>query len=227
MALGYSYSGYAKLISPSWLNGTALARVLENPLSRPGMVRDVILTLPEGLLRLATWGALLAELSFAPLALVPRLRPWLWGLLLLMHLSLIVLIDFADLSLGMVMLHLFTFDPAWIRPRPARAADMIFFDDRSGCCDRAVRLLLAEDRAGTTFRFAPLDSEAFRKAIPEPSQTRLSHSLVILTAGGKILTGAPAIQYVLQRLGGLWRIVACVAGTVLTPRWTSFSGQAM
>ena len=27
-------------------------------------------------------------------------------------------IDFADLSLGMVMLHLFTFDPAWIRRRP-------------------------------------------------------------------------------------------------------------
>jgi predicted DCC family thiol-disulfide oxidoreductase YuxK len=218
MALGYSYSGYAKLISPSWLDGTALARVLENPLARPGFVRDVVLTLPDGLLRLATWGALLAELSFAPLALVPRLRPWLWGLLLLMHLSLIVLIDFADLSLGMVILHLFTFDPAWIRPRPAPAADTIFFDARSGFCARAVRFLRAEDRAGTTFRFAPLDSEAFRMAIPEPSQTRPSHGLVVLTAEGTILTRAAAIQYVLQRLGGLWRIVAWVAGMVPT-RW--------
>ena len=119
MALGYTYSGVTKLVSPSWVDGTALARVLDNPLARPGLVRDALLALPEGVLRLATWGALLAELSFAPLALVPRLRPWLWGLLLLMHLGLIVVIDFADLSLGMVLLHLFTFDPAWLPPRRA------------------------------------------------------------------------------------------------------------
>src|SRR5262249_39123064 len=101
MALGYTYSGYTKLVSPSWLDGTAIARVLDNPLARPGPVREAVLSLPGGVLRLMTWGALVAELSFAPLALVPRLRPWLWGLMALMHLNLIVLIDFADLSLGM------------------------------------------------------------------------------------------------------------------------------
>jgi hypothetical protein len=123
MALGYTYSGFAKLISPSWLDGTAIARVLENPLARPGPVRDALLALPGGFLRLATWTALFLELSFAPLALLSRLRPWLWLLLLLMHLSLIALIDFADLSLGMVMLHLFTFDPAWVRARPSKVAE--------------------------------------------------------------------------------------------------------
>src|SRR5262249_40266522 len=35
MAIGYSYSGYTKLVSPSWLDGSALARVLQNPLARP------------------------------------------------------------------------------------------------------------------------------------------------------------------------------------------------
>jgi hypothetical protein len=35
-----------------------------------------------------------------------------------MHLSLIALIDFADLSLGMVLIHLFTFDPGWVTPLP-------------------------------------------------------------------------------------------------------------
>ncbi|MGH7213559.1 MAG: hypothetical protein ACREIT_02165 [Tepidisphaeraceae bacterium] len=34
-----------------------------------------------------------------------------------MHLGLMVLIDFADLSLGMVMLHAFTFNPAWVKRR--------------------------------------------------------------------------------------------------------------
>ena len=36
LAAGYSFSGYTKLVSPSWLDGTALAHVLDNPLARPG-----------------------------------------------------------------------------------------------------------------------------------------------------------------------------------------------
>ena len=122
MALGYSYSGYSKLVSPSWLDGTALARVLDNPLARPGVLRELLLALPSWLLQAATWAALTLELSFAPLALFRRLRPWLWTLMLAMHLGLLCLINFADLSLGMVMLHLFTFDPGWLRRKavPAR-----------------------------------------------------------------------------------------------------------
>jgi hypothetical protein len=122
MALGYSYSGYTKLLSPSWVDGTALARVLENPLARPGWLREAIVSLPGWLLHLGTWAALALELGFAPLALFRRLRPWLWGAMLAMHLGLIVLIDFADLSLGMVMVHLFTFDPGWIRLPAVSAA---------------------------------------------------------------------------------------------------------
>src|SRR5262249_51391468 len=115
LALGYSYSGYTKLISPSWRDGTALARVLDNPLARPVGLGETLLSLPAWLLQIGTWFALGLELLFAPLALSRRLRPWLWSLMVVMHLSLIALIDFADLSVGMIMMHLFTFDPGWIR----------------------------------------------------------------------------------------------------------------
>jgi hypothetical protein len=117
LALGYTYSGYTKLISPSWRDGSALERVLNNPLARPGPVRDAVLSLPPMVLRVATWGALGLELGFAPLALFRCLRPWLWGFMLCMHLGLILLIDFADLSLGMAMVHLFTCDPGWFAHR--------------------------------------------------------------------------------------------------------------
>src|SRR5438067_1150934 len=208
MALGYTYSGVMKLVSPSWVDGTALARVLDNPLARPGPVRDLLLSLPDWLLHLATWGALLAELSFAPLALTRRLRPWLWGMLLLMHLGLIVVIDFADLSLGMVMLHLFTFDPAWVRPRPATGTDTLFYDGHCGLCHRAVRFVLAEDRTGTAFRFAPLDGDAFRAALPAADRAQLPDSIVVRTAEGAVLTRSAAVRHILQRLGGLWRLFA-------------------
>ena len=63
MAVGYSYSGYTKLISPSWIDGTALARIFDNPLARPGFLRDAVLQMPSGLLNVATWGALALELQ--------------------------------------------------------------------------------------------------------------------------------------------------------------------
>ena len=40
MAAGYTFSGVAKLSSPSWIDGTALWHVLHNPLARDGLARD-------------------------------------------------------------------------------------------------------------------------------------------------------------------------------------------
>jgi hypothetical protein len=122
MAAGYTYSGYTKLVSISWIDGTALARVLSNPLARPGFARDFLTTLPAPALQSAAWGALAFETLFLPLAFFARLRPLIWAAMLGMHLSLMALIDFADLSFGMVMLHAFTFDPSWIRGRRQAAS---------------------------------------------------------------------------------------------------------
>ncbi len=37
--------------------------------------------------------------------------------MLLMHLGLLFLIDFVDLSISMILLHAFTFDPNWLRSK--------------------------------------------------------------------------------------------------------------
>lgn len=215
MALGYTYSGATKLMSPSWLDGTAIAHILENPLARPGAVREAILALPDGLLKLGTWATLAFELLFAPLALSRRLRPGIWTMGLAMHLGLIALIDFADLSLGMVMLHLFTFDPRWVPPVKARTTETLFYDGQCGLCHGAVRFLLAEDHTpGGAFRFAPLGGQTFRAAIPKASD--LPDSLVLLTDDGRILTRSRATVHLGRRLGGLWRVMALLGGLLPT-----------
>jgi predicted DCC family thiol-disulfide oxidoreductase YuxK len=154
------------------------------------------------------------ELTFAPLALIGRLRPWVWSLMLVMHLSLIGVIDFADLSLAMVVPHLFTFNPAWVRPQEASGAEMIFYDGHCGLCHHAVRFVLAEDHIGDTFRFAPLASEAFRAAVREADRIALPDSLVVLTAEGLLLTRSAAVLHILRRLGGVWRLLGDVVGIV-------------
>jgi predicted DCC family thiol-disulfide oxidoreductase YuxK len=214
MATGYSYSGYTKLVSPSWVEGSALRRVLENPLARPTVLRDALLALPEELFVVPTWLAMGFELGFAPLALIAPLRPWLWGAMLGMHLGLMALIDFADLSLGMLALHLFTFDPAWVRAAGIGARERIFYDGRCGLCHRAVRFVLAEDRTGTAFRFAPLGGPAFEAAVPAAVRAGLPDSLVVQRADGRILVRSAAVRHVLHRLGGGWRLGAWLGAAV-------------
>jgi hypothetical protein len=114
MAIGYTYSGVMKMTSMSWSDGSALERILSNPLARPGHFRIWILALPPALLKCGTWSALGLEIAFAPLALLRRARPWTWSAMLCLHLGLLLLISFPDLTAGMVLLHLFTFDPAWV-----------------------------------------------------------------------------------------------------------------
>lgn len=212
MAVGYSYSGVTKLVSASWLDGSALQYVLQNPLARPGLLRHALLELPEPLLQMATWGALALEVGFAPLALSRRLRPWLWAGTLAMHVTLIALVDFADLSLGMVLLNFFTFDPAWVRSR-SLSRPKLFYDGGCGLCHGFVRFALAEDTRGA-FRFAPLDGPAFKRAVAPERRAELPDSLVLVTADGAVRVRTDAVLTVLEALGGVWRLLSWVARLV-------------
>ncbi len=115
LAAGYTYSGLTKLTSPSWVDGTAFLHRLENPLARPTALRELALSSPPALVALLTYGALGLEILFAPLALVRRARPVIWSAMVAMHLGLLVLVDFADLTAGMLVFHAATVEPAWLR----------------------------------------------------------------------------------------------------------------
>jgi predicted DCC family thiol-disulfide oxidoreductase YuxK len=217
MSVGYSYSGYTKLVSPSWLNGNAIVRVLNNPLARPTFIRDLVLAGPGFAFRLATWSALALELTYVLLALSRRARPWIWAAMLAFHLSLMVLIDFADLSFGMVILHLFTFDPRWLADRWSGRRDQLFYDGTCGLCHGVTRFVLSEDRSGTAFTFAALQGETFAAETTSEQRCFLPDSVVVKTEHGELLVRSDAVLYILRRLGGMWRVTA--AAMSLSPRW--------
>jgi hypothetical protein len=127
LAVGYSYSGMTKLLSPSWLDGSALRHVLENPLARPSVLRDILLATPPVFLRAMTYGVLALEIAFAPLCFWRPTRALAWSATVVMHLGILVLVDFADLTLGILLVHAFTFDPAWLAApwRTVRSAPMV------------------------------------------------------------------------------------------------------
>ena len=192
LAVGYTFSGWTKLSSPSWTDGSAFRYLLENPLARPSFVREFALGLPDFLLQLATWSALALELLFLPLACFRRTRPWAWLVMLLMHLCLIILIDFADLSLGMVMIHLFTFDPKWLPARKGKTN--IAFDGDCLMCNQFIHLLAEQDTANH-LRFSKLPDDS-------------SKDSMIVTHDEKTFTRSGAIIAIAQSLGGHWRALA-------------------
>lgn len=216
MALGYSYSGYTKLISPSWVDGSALSRVLENPLARPTFLRQSLLALPPLFLQLATWGGLGLELLYAPLAPIRRLRPWIWLMMVGMHLGLVMLVDFADLTLGMFVLHGFTFDPAWIAPKANTKKTTIFYDGHCGLCHGFVRFILAEDRRHMPVTFSPLQGEHFLAAVPPSERAGLPDSVIVQVDDGSILVRSAGVLEIYRRLGGLWRLLGL--GASILPR---------
>ena len=227
MSVGYSYSGFTKLMSPSWRDGTALERVLANPLARPDGPGALLARAPDALLRAATFGALAFELSFVLLAMSRRLRPLAWGAMLAMHLGLILLIDFADLSLGMVLLHAFTFDPAWLRPRRGREPELVFYDGACGLCHRTVRFGLAEDEGGAAFRFAPLQGTTFAELVPEEERATLPDSILLRRDDGALLQRSDAIAHMLLALGGAWRALGHLLRLVPRPlRDLAYDGVA-
>ena len=213
MAVAYSYSGYCKLVSPSWVDGTALRHVLSNPLARDTMLRVSLLTLPMWSLKAATWAALFLELSFAPLALLRRMRPFLWLAMVGLHIGLLVLVNFSDLTIGMLLLHFFTFDPAWI-PSPKPAGQPIFYDGHCGLCHGLVRFVLSEDQSAHPFSFAPLQGEEIKRTIAESIRAKLPDSVVVVEENRNVLTRSAAVIYVLKRLGGLWFLCATLLSLV-------------
>lgn len=207
LSLTYLYSGYTKLGSPSWIDGSALSRVLVNPLARDTLLTTFLISLPPWFLKLATWSALALELSFAPLALFRRLRPLIWLAMVGLHLGLLFLVNFADLTAGMLIVHFFTFNPAWIRS-PQPAGEHIFFDGHCGLCHGFVRFVLMEDQSDQPFYFAPLQGELVRSRISDAARAQLPDSVVVIDGKSNIFAQSAAVIYVMKRLGGIWFLAA-------------------
>jgi predicted DCC family thiol-disulfide oxidoreductase YuxK len=213
LAIGYTYSGWFKLLSPSWQDGSALESLIHNPLARPSALRNWLITWPPLILQIATWIALAGELLALPLSLTRkgRLITWLW--MLSMHLGIILLVDFADLTWGMLMVHLFTFDPQWLPARTSKKA-LLLFDGDCGLCQQTVRFFLSEDTA-KTFSFAPLQGTTAQPILRRHGLGEASlRSVILVTDAGtpveKIYCQSDAVLSALALLGGGWRLLACL-----------------
>jgi len=90
--------------------------------------------------------------------------------------------------------------------------DRLFFDGDCGLSHSSVRFVIKRDRL-QKFRYAPLSGltfEPFRARLQRESageEAPLPDSIVVATAKGDLLLRSDAVAYILDSLGGMWRIL--------------------
>lgn len=103
-------------------------------------------------------------------------------------------------------------------PHTPPVPDLVFYDGDCGLCHRSVSFLARRDRDGSRFLFAPLGGET--------AGTRLggggfgqhpAGTVVVLDEKGVVRTRSDAVLHALDRLGGIWRIVAGAMRVVPRP----------
>lgn len=210
LALSYSYSGYTKLLSPSWFHGETVEIVLNNPLARDHALNSLMLSLPSGLLALLTWFVLYVELLLAPLALFKSLRPWLWSAMLAVQFGFLIFLDFADLTIPMLLFHLLTFDSRWFSGKSYReqGSPVLHYDGDCGFCHGLPKFILEEDKQGL-FTYSPQQSE-FSKSELRKLGVQLKSDSIILQVGPVIYLESDAVIKILEILGGFWRVTAAL-----------------
>jgi predicted DCC family thiol-disulfide oxidoreductase YuxK len=215
LALSYSYSGYTKLLSASWFSGETIGIVLNNPLARDHFLNELILSLPVGYLQLLTWFVLYVELLFAPLSIFKKLRPWLWSAMLFVQVGFLIFLDFADLTIPMLLFHLLTFDARWlaVKHRGLRPEKYVLhYDGECGFCHGLPKFVIEEDKANS-FSYTPLQSDFSQSRLSELN-LKLESDSIVFQAGTKIYLESGAVIKILQCLGGFWVLPAFILNCI-------------
>jgi predicted DCC family thiol-disulfide oxidoreductase YuxK len=91
---------------------------------------------------------------------------------------------------------------------------VVFYDGHCGLCHGFVKFVVARDRLGDRFDFAPIDGAEFAAKIGAERGAELGDTIVLLGADGAVRTRSNAVIAVLRSLGGWWRVMAAVMGVV-------------
>ena len=207
LAVGYTISGLDKLGSPSWVDGSALRELLANPLSRDTVLTHLMRGTPDIILTVLTWSALALEILFAPLVFFKRFSAYVWGAMIIMHLGILTVVSFADLTAGMIIVHLYVFNPEWLRVARQgydHARTTVFFDGECGMCNSFVQWVLRHDSRHEIL-FAPLQGDYAKKVLPLALTTDLS-TIVVRDRFGVTSLRSNSIMAICREIDSLWGI---------------------
>ncbi len=208
MTAGYFMAGCHGIFSGVWLEiMTAVAGPAYSP-ADPIIVERSHQTwfFPTLIWLRISVGILFVSMSFRK---VSRMLAWL----AMFGLNLVwvwIAVDPVD-AFGLIMIHLFTFDPDWL-PARRQVTAIVLYDGVCVLCDRSMKFLIEAD-VHKVLRYTPLQGEtatAMRERHPEISD-HLESVVYVRAAGGtveRVYQRSDAFIAILSDMGGFWRIVS-------------------
>nr|WP_294905750.1 HTTM domain-containing protein [uncultured Lacibacter sp.] len=110
--LGYFFSGIDKLYSASWIDGTAVKKIMFGPLGLSS--NDFILgSAPNLFFTFLNWFVIIAEITCLPLALFKQTRKWSWIITTLLQIGILLTLSISTIVYGMLAIHILLFDKSW------------------------------------------------------------------------------------------------------------------
>lgn len=123
MTLGYTFNGYLKWDSTLWRSGVALQIIVPyDRLLVDGSIRDFLISLPESIHQMMTYGTVYLELFCLPLCLFIRTRIFAWIGILFMHIGAFFIFRIKDLSLTLIFFQLLLWPAIFKWPNIVEAA---------------------------------------------------------------------------------------------------------
>ncbi len=110
LATCYLTSGLAKLARPEWISGEALVYFVDLPFLRNA---TWISSMPLWAIKVGTWGALLVEILFLPLFLVPATRLFAWTIATLFQFSILIAFNIPFVTLVILIFHILAMQQSW------------------------------------------------------------------------------------------------------------------
>ena len=117
LALSYLLAGHSLTFGPQSVPGVFLLDLFPDPYLRDYVSPDFLGLLPPFLVEALELKAMLVGYLFVLFVMFDRVRVWFWCALFATQLCIAFLVDFAGVSIVLLLLHLFAFDPGWIRSR--------------------------------------------------------------------------------------------------------------
>jgi predicted DCC family thiol-disulfide oxidoreductase YuxK len=129
------------------------------------------------------------------------------------QLGFLTLLNFADLTAPMFLLHLLTLEPRWLDFARSKTSAVLYYDGRCALCHGLVRFALTEDHH-RKLEFAPLQGELAARRLAGTPYVATLDTIVLQTADGKVLERSAAVIGVLRRIGGLFGLCALLLAIV-------------
>lgn len=206
IGVGYSISGYDKLLDYGWYAGDAIKHLFLMPIAYDSYFVTLLRNMPPWVFAAQTWFAAYGMLLALPLLLHPRTRFFMWSVLTGFFLIVLFVLDIKQVIFGVLLSHAFLFDNRWVTGKKAQDVTL-FYDTGCNLCNGYRNFIETEDAKNIT-SFNSLKNMA-------TAETGTPDTIVLVVDGTAYYKSEAVVMH-LKIIGGIWRVIGTVIGIVPT-----------